>query len=274
MKKSRALILVALGAATAGLSGAIAAGPDTNRGRQVATGDFEQQEAGLACARCHELDGSGNSSGAFPRLSDQSAWYLYKTLKDFAAGLRPNDVMQTAALALTDSEMADVAAYYASIDDAPYPPPPEADQQAVQIGGAIAAVGVPDRGVPACNTCHGESGVGSPPIYPYLAGQFAPYTEHQLMLWKNGERDGDPLNIMESIAKNMTDDQIRAVSLYFASLRPREVTPDEDSYLTLDEADGQGVTGRQVPVQPDFVPAERANGNQQEGGQTGGAAAE
>lgn len=257
MRNGRALLLFGLAAAGSGLSAAIAAGPDINHGRWVATGGFYEEAGGLACARCHSLDGSGDSSGAFPRLTDQSAWYLYKTLKDFAAGLRPNEVMQQVARQLTDAEMADVSAYYAAIEDAPYPPRPQADQQVVQIGGAIAAIGVPDQGVPACVSCHGDDGLGAPPIYPYLAGQFAPYIEHQLMLWKEGRRDGDPLNIMEFIARNMTDDQIRAVALYFASLRPQEVTPDEELYLTLEETE--------------FAPADRAEQGSDSGGDRGGA---
>ncbi|WP_137388781.1 c-type cytochrome [Rhodoligotrophos defluvii] len=253
--RHRTAILVALGAAAAAASAAMAAGPDVNRGRWVATGGFYEEAGGIACARCHDLNGSGDSSGAFPRLSDQSAWYLYKTLKDFAAGLRPNEVMQQVAREMTDAEMADVSAYYAAIDDAPYPPPPDVDQQVLQIGGAIAAIGVPGRGVPACNTCHGEDGAGAPPIYPFLAGQFAPYLEHQLMLWKRGVRDGDPLNIMEFVAKNMTDDQIRAVSLYFASLRPAEVTPQEDLYLTLEQVGERGPPGTRPAQETEPAPA-------------------
>jgi cytochrome c553 len=57
-------------------------------------------------------------------------------------------------------------------------------------------------------------------IYPSLAGQYAPYTGFQLRLWKEGRRDGDPMNVMELISKAMTDEQIRAVSLCFASIQP------------------------------------------------------
>jgi cytochrome c553 len=230
----RRLIANVLTMACLGLPGELAADSDVNNGRWIAIGGFYDKAGRIACARCHGLEGSGDSAGAFPRLTDQSAWYLYKALKDFAGGLRSNAVMQFVALAMTDAEMADVAAYYAAIKDSPYPPPPGADPQVLQIGGAIAAIGILDQGVPACVTCHGEDGVGAAPVYPYLAGQFAPYLEHQLLLWKSGMRDGDPLNIMELIASNMTDDQIRAVSLYFASLRPQEVTPNDDLFLSPD----------------------------------------
>ena len=197
-----------------------------NNGRFVTIGGM-YGNLRIDCVRCHGLDGAGNSSGAFPRLTDQSGWYLYKTLQDYASGLRPSDIMAPIANALTAQERQDVAAYYASIKDAPYPPKLEADVQTLQHGGAIAAVGISSQGVPACSGCHGPRGVGNGPIYPYLAGQFASYLQDQLILWKKGKRHGDPMNIMEMIAKAMTEDQIRAVSVYYASVRPREVTPNE-----------------------------------------------
>ncbi|WP_230530874.1 c-type cytochrome [Microvirga roseola] len=201
-------------------------GADPNRGRFLAFGGIHG-ELRVSCAQCHELNGVGNTSGAFPRLSDQVGWYLYKTLQDYAVGLRPNSIMGPIAKMLTPQQMQDLAAYYASIKEAPYPPPPPVDLRTRQIGGAIAAVGIPEQGVPACNGCHGPNGIGQAPLYPYLAGQYANYLELQLLLWKQGRRDGDPMNVMELISKAMTDEQIRAVSLYYASVRPLEVTPTE-----------------------------------------------
>jgi cytochrome c553 len=221
--------------------GELSPGADSNRGRFLAMGGFHG-ELRVSCVQCHDLDGTGNSSGAFPRITDQSAWYLYKTLQDYAAGLRPSDVMGPIARMLSSQQMQDLAAYYASVQDAPYPPRSDADVEVLQIGGTIAAAGIATQGVPACNGCHGPNGIGQPPIYPYLAGQYAPYTEHQLMLWKQGRRDGDPMNIMELIAKAMTPEQIRAVSLYFESVRPREVTPVETRPMSAPSA-RPGVSG-------------------------------
>jgi cytochrome c553 len=195
--------------------------PNPVDGRFIAFGG-SFGELRLGCVHCHEMSGAGNSSGAFPRLTNQSAWYLYKSLRDYAAGLRSSEIMGPVAQQLSDQQMQNVAAYYASIKAAPFFEEPQADLQTVQIGGAIAAVGIPERGVPTCNGCHSTAGNAGNPIYPYLAGQFAPYLQKQLMLWRTGRRDGDPMNIMEYVAKGMTDEQIRAVSLYFASIRPAE----------------------------------------------------
>jgi cytochrome c553 len=136
--------------------------------------------------------------------------------------------MRPIAEALTGEERKAVASYYASVADAPYPPPPQVAALTLQRGGAISAVGLPEQGVPACQDCHGPSGVGRPPDYPSLAGQYADYLALQLWLWKKGERGGGPgSEVMADIAAALTDEQIDAVSLYFASVRPSEAILDK-----------------------------------------------
>jgi len=196
--------------------------PDLNNGRFVAVGGYLNGAAGGsagACFQCHGLDGAGDPTGAFPRLSGQSAWYLYDSMKDYASGARQNAIMTPIAQALSDRQMEDVAAYYAAQEDVPFPPPPDVDPLMLQHGAAISAVGIAQQGVQGCVNCHGPAGIGIPPSYPSLAGQYASYLELQLRLWKDGRRGGDPLNVMENIARLMTDEDIEAVSKYFASVR-------------------------------------------------------
>lgn len=209
--------VAALGLALAALPPAAGAVPDLARGRAVVVG------AGLppnvACLACHGLEGVGDGSGAFPRLTGQPAWYLYKQLQDYAGGTRPNDVMTPVAKALSLQQMEDVAAWYAT-QAAPYAPPPQVDGVTLQHGGRLSAVGDPEKGIPACVTCHGPAGLGMPPAYPWLAGQYAAYTELQLTSWQQGVRRNDPLGVMATVAKAMTPEDIRATALYFESVRP------------------------------------------------------
>lgn len=227
--------------------------PDINNGRFVAVGGATQDIAN-ACFRCHGLQGAGDSAGAFPRLADQSAWYLFKALQDYASGRRNNAIMTPIAQALTTEQMEDVAAYYASVKDAPYPPSPEVDPLMLQQGAALSAVGSAEQGVQACVNCHGPEGVGMPPVYPYLAGQHAPYLELQLRLWKEDRRGADPLNVMKTIADQLTDEQVRAVSLYFASIRVPEVTPEgafEAGGATATTPEEGAPSGTALGVTPD-----------------------
>jgi len=67
-----------------------------------------------ACMACHGPTGIGNAPANFPRISGQHAAYLEKSLKDFRAGARSNDVgsmMRGVAAKLTDAEIAAVAQY-------------------------------------------------------------------------------------------------------------------------------------------------------------------
>lgn len=191
---------------------------DPERGRAVVVG-AGLADGKMACLGCHRLNGAGDGTAAFPRLTGQPGWYLYKQLKDYAAGTRPNEVMSPIAKALDDQQAQDVAAYYAA-QTAPYAAPPEVDGLTLQRGAALSAVGDAERGIQACVNCHGPAGIGMPPSYPYLAGQYAGYGELQLRLWQEGTRNNDPGDVMEIIAKLMTPEDIRAVSLYFETVRP------------------------------------------------------
>lgn len=191
---------------------------DPQAGQRVVMG---ASGAGVAsaCFSCHGLQGEGDRGGAFPRLAAQPAYYLYKQLNSYADGTRPNDVMTPIAIKLSEAERRDVAAYYAAAQ-AGFRPPPGGDATALQLGGSIAAVGSPARGVQACIGCHGPGGSGLPPDTPYLAGLGAPYMELQLQLWAQGQRRNDPLGVMADVARRLTPEERRAVSLYFAALQP------------------------------------------------------
>ncbi|MFC4174305.1 c-type cytochrome [Microvirga sp. GCM10011540] len=212
---------------------------DLERGRAVVVGAYVaspgQEAEGApainpqagACFQCHGIDGKGDKAAVFPRLTDQTYKYLYDSLKDYASGVRQNQIMTPIAKALTEQQMRDVSAYYAAQKEAEYPPPDRVDPQILQHGAALAAVGNARLGVQGCINCHGPDGVGLPPTYPYLAGQYAAYLEAQMKAWKTGERKGDGFGIMENIAKRLTDEEIHAVSQYYAAIRPRSVTPEQ-----------------------------------------------
>jgi cytochrome c553 len=125
--------------------------------------------------------------------------------------------MGPVAEALTAEQRRAAAEYYAAIVDAPAPPPPDVDLETLRSGGALAAAGAADREIPPCRSCHGgarRDGI------PALAGQFADYMRLQLHLWQTGARaPGADAGVMQRIARRLTEPEIRAVSLYYASLR-------------------------------------------------------
>jgi cytochrome c553 len=210
-----ALILLLLGLGASGREALAEA--DAEAGRAIVVGG--EHASVTPCFLCHGLDGVGDSAGAFPRLTGQAAFYTYKQLVDYASGARPDDVMAPVARALTEPQMADVALYYA-LQHGPHAARPEVDPDVLARGRTIAEDGLDDADVPACNLCHGADGIGDPPLFPYLAGQYAPYTELQLQRWQAGVRHNDALGVMAEIARALSADDVRAVALYYEWLRP------------------------------------------------------
>lgn len=66
-----------------------------------------------ACAGCHGANGEGN--GPNPALAGKKGDQLIQALKDYKSGKRSNPMMKTFAGQLSDQDMANVAAYYASL---------------------------------------------------------------------------------------------------------------------------------------------------------------
>jgi cytochrome c553 len=196
-----------------------AAGPrEVALGRQIAEGALLPEE--MTCARCHGALGIGRQQDQTPRLAGQPRFYLHKQLDDFAAGVRVSEKMTPVARALTPAQREAVASYYASLYAIPYPEAPYGDPSLVQRGGVLSAIGDPRRDIRACEICHADAGVGIAPSFPYLAGQYAYYTERQLLRWKAGVRRNDPLGVMAEIAQRLEDEEIAALALYFARVRP------------------------------------------------------
>jgi cytochrome c553 len=196
---------------------ALAQAPDLDAGRAVVVGG--EDGSITPCFMCHGLDGVGDSAGAFPRLTGQAAFYMYKQLIDYASEARPHAVMTPIAREMAEPQMADVAFYYSALDAA-HARRPAVEPELLARGREIAEDGLPESDVQACNLCHGADGAGDPPLFPYLAGQYAPYTELQLQLFKRGERANDGLEVMRDLAGGLSDEDIRAVALYFEWLRP------------------------------------------------------
>lgn len=180
------------------------------------------------CASCHGADGAGQAAAGFPRLAGLNSAYLRKQLDDFASGARENAVMKPIATALDADERKAVSDYYAKL---PIPPAlarstsksPKADSP----GALLATRGRWSQQVPGCDQCHGPGGVGVGEHFPPLAGQSDVYIRNQLKAWKQGTRHNDPLDLMKHLSAALDDDDIDAVSAWFAAqpLNAKGATP-------------------------------------------------
>jgi cytochrome c553 len=67
------------------------------------------------CQTCHGIDGTSKLAEA-PNLSGQVETYLVKALHDFRSGARKNEMMTLVSEQLSDDDIADLAAWYSSIE--------------------------------------------------------------------------------------------------------------------------------------------------------------
>ena len=66
-----------------------------------------------ACQACHGVDGNADNP-IYPRLAGQYETYLLRALMDYKSGERKNPIMAGMVAALSEGDMKDLAAYYAS----------------------------------------------------------------------------------------------------------------------------------------------------------------
>ena len=180
-----------------------AAKPDLAKGQATSTN---------VCAACHTSDGS-RGSPANPILQGQHPEYLAKQLSEFKSGKRANAIMSGMVATLSDSDMTNVAAFYAS---KMAKPGFAKNKELVALGEKIYRGGIADRMVPACAGCHSPTGAGIPAQYPRLAGQHADYTEAQLVAFRSGARKNSIP--MTGVTAKMNDREIKAVADYIAGL--------------------------------------------------------
>lgn len=200
MNKIIVSLLLALG-----LAGAAQAAGDPAAGQAKA----------VVCGACHGVD--GNSALAnFPKLAGQGERYLLKQMQDIKSGARPVVEMTGMLEPLSEQDMADVAAYFASQKMSVG----AADAALVERGQALFRGGKLAEGMPACTGCHAPDGAGIATAgYPHLGGQHAGYIAKQLTAFREGERsnDGDAM-IMRDIAAKLSNKDIEAVSSYVQGL--------------------------------------------------------
>lgn len=162
--------------------------------------------ARYACMTCHGARGEGNGFDA-PRLAGLPAGYLQKQMEDYAAGLRPHEVMRDVARFLDSHERVSVANHYAALQPQALPPSTE---QAIGAGAAELYAGT-------CQQCHGVEGIGTV-NGPPLSAQPAFYLTQQLQDWQVSKRRNDGSHVMLKVAQQLKPEEVRQLSLYLAQI--------------------------------------------------------
>jgi cytochrome c553 len=192
------------------LAGAVSA---ANAQDNAAIQKAAEEKAVNLCSTCHGPRGI-SPSPEFPILAAQRKGYLEAQINAFRAQTRSekdaHDFMWGIAGNLDESIIAGIATYYASQPAAPG----RSDNPAlVAEGKEFFDKGVPERGIPACQVCHGPDAQGRD-NFPRLAGQHAKYVVKQLNYIQSLVRAAP---VMHGIVKDLTPSEIQAVAAYVQS---------------------------------------------------------
>jgi cytochrome c553 len=173
------------------LVGASASAADINARKQLAA----------SCSGCHGENGNSKNP-QWPSLAGQQPAYLEAQLKAFRDGSRDNAAMKALAAKLSDTDIANIAAYFAGLK-------PES------AGGDAALAKTGAEKYAMCAGCHGAKGEGNG-IFPRLAGQQPAYLFTQLKNFKSGARQGGP---MAAMTANLSEADMKALSEYEGSFK-------------------------------------------------------
>ena len=171
------------------------------------------QTESVLCQGCHGAEGI-SFVDLIPDLAGQQAPYIAKQLRDFQSGARTHQVMSPISKTISDADLADIAAYFASLKIM------QGDRSGDNpVAKKIFLKGDPARGIPACAGCHGVNGkVPVIATYPVIGGQHKAYLGMQLLHWRSGDRSNSPDSVMNKAAKNLSDDEIDALADYLSGL--------------------------------------------------------
>jgi cytochrome c553 len=167
------------------------------------------------CAACHMADGN-SVNPLWPKLAGQHEGYIVKQLKEFKSTARKDPIMLGQVAALTEEDMDNLAAYFSTQTLKGG----EADPALVEAGKLLYTTGNAKQGVAACASCHAPNGLGNPAAnFPAIAGQHTVYAEKQLKAFRDGSRANDVNTMMQDVASNLSDADVKAVASYIQGLR-------------------------------------------------------
>ena len=167
------------------------------------------------CQGCHGTEGV-SAEPLIPKLAGQYANYIKKQIHNYQTGTRSHQIMNAMAATIeSESDLADIAAYFAS-----QPKMEGDDSPANQLGESIFLHGDKSKNRLPCFGCHGIRGKGDAPtssMFPVIGGQQKEYIRLQLLNFRAGIRTNSPAGIMNMMTKFLTDEEIDALADYISA---------------------------------------------------------
>jgi cytochrome c553 len=165
------------------------------------------------CQGCHGTNGI-SFEPLIPSLGGQYGAYIEKQIRNYQAGTRTHQIMNAMVGTIAEGDSIDIAAYFASQQKM------KGEGPGNDLGKELFTRGDMSKLVVACNNCHGPRGKGLTPntgMFPVLGGQQKGYIRRQLVNFRENIRTNSPSNVMNKIAKNLTDAEIEALAEYVSA---------------------------------------------------------
>jgi cytochrome c553 len=177
-------------------------------------GKAKAEEAG--CSGCHGADGVATENGLaidknVPNLAAEPDLYTQFQLVFFRKGVRKNDLMNQMAEPLSNDDIRNLGAFYASLPLPNLPLPPDAAPDDTRLGEKVAAA-------IHCTNCHGDRYEGLDNI-GRLAGQREDYLYKALRDFKSGARVATGAAGMADVVYPLGDLEMKALAHYLSRLR-------------------------------------------------------
>lgn len=151
------------------------------------------------CRTCHGLDGYAQIPIA-PHIGGEPQEYLEAQLLAFKSRAREHEMMSVVAAGLSEEQISDVAAWYASHKVSASLPDGMSEEDAPEL----------------CVACHGADGISVVPDAPNLAGEVNIYIDTQLKAFRSGKRQHE---IMSAIAADLEDAEIRKIADWYSEVQ-------------------------------------------------------
>jgi len=161
--------------------------------------------AAAGCAGCHGPNGISTTPG-MPSLVGLDPKYLVAAMNAYKGGQRKDEMMKTLLAAVSESEMNNIALYYALQKPARAKTPAQGNQAAGKAASA------------SCAGCHGDQGVSGNPATPSLAGQDAQYFAAAMKAYRDGSRSEQT---MKAPATSVDDRVVKDLAAFYANQQPR-----------------------------------------------------
>jgi cytochrome c553 len=166
------------------------------------------KEKAELCSGCHGEGGISQTEN-IPSLAGQPDQFIQWQLVFFRSGTRKNELMQPIIEQLSNEDVRNLGAYFASLT------PPKAstpdDNPDLSQKGAQAAVGR------RCASCHTDTFAGTKAV-ARIAGQREEYLLKALHDYKSGVRAGGGMAAMADVAYPLSEEEITALAHYLAHL--------------------------------------------------------